>query len=56
LEILIKKYQPQLEKQEVHFMKEFVLWGLVEYKKLNKDRFSEGYQFKDLYGSYISKL
>jgi magnesium chelatase subunit I len=56
LEILIKKYQPQLEKQDFYFMKEFVLWGLVEYKKLNKDRFSEGYQFKDLYGSYISKL
>ncbi len=56
LEALIKKYQPQLEKEDSYFMKEFILWGLVEYKKLSKDRLSEGYQFKDLYGSYISKL
>jgi magnesium chelatase subunit I len=56
LEILVKKYQPQLEKEDRYFMKEFILWGLVEYKKLSKDRLSEGYQFKDLYGSYISKL
>ena len=56
LEILIKKYQPQVEKEDKFFMKEFILWGLVEYKKLSKDRFSEGYQFKDIYGSFISKL
>ncbi|RTZ03533.1 magnesium chelatase [Flavobacterium sp. RSP49] len=56
LEILIKKYQPQLEKEDKFFMKEFILWGLVEYKKLSKDRFSKGYQFKDIYGSFISKL
>jgi magnesium chelatase subunit I len=56
LDILIKKYQPQLEKKDSYFMKEFILWGLVEYKKLSKNRLSEGYQFKDLYGNYISKL
>lgn len=56
LEVLIKKYQPQVEKEDKFFMKEFILWGLVEYKKLSKDRFSEGYQFKDIYGSFISKL
>ncbi|MGQ7947661.1 AAA family ATPase [Flavobacterium sp. WC2509] len=56
LEVLVKKYQPQLDKEDSYFMKEFILWGLVEYKKLSKDRLSEGYQFKDLYGSYISKL
>ncbi|MFV5695410.1 AAA family ATPase [Flavobacterium sp. LB3P122] len=56
LEILIKKYQPQLDKEDLFFMKEFILWGLVEYKKLSKDRFSEGYKFKDIYGSFISKL
>jgi len=56
LEKLIEKYQPQLEKKDCHFMKEFVLWGLVEYKKLSKDRISEGYQFRDIFGSYISKL
>jgi magnesium chelatase subunit I len=56
LEILIKKYQPQLEKEDSYFMKEFILWGLVEYKKLSKERLNEGYQFKDLFGNYISKL
>ncbi|MFE3866492.1 magnesium chelatase [Flavobacterium sp. LS2P90] len=56
LEVLIKKYQPEVEKEDKFFMKEFILWGLVEYKKLSKDRFADGYQFKDIYGSYISKL
>jgi magnesium chelatase subunit I len=56
LEKIIEKYQPQLEKRDRYFMKEFILWGLVEYKKLSKDRISEGYQFKDIFGSYISKL
>ncbi|MDI1256602.1 MAG: AAA family ATPase [Flavobacterium sp.] len=56
LEQLLQKYQSELPAADRYFMKEFVLWGLVEYNKLSKDRFSEGYQFKDLYGSYISKL
>ncbi|MFC6877187.1 magnesium chelatase [Flavobacterium myungsuense] len=56
LEILIKKYQPNVDAHEKNFMKEFILWGLVEYNKLSKDRLSDGYQFKDMYGSYISKL
>lgn len=56
LEVLIKKYQPEIKKEDKFFMKEFILWGLVEYKKLSKDRFSEGYQFKDIYGSFINKL
>ena len=37
-------------------MKEFILWGLVEYDKLSKDRFENGYQFKDSLGSFIDKL
>ena len=56
LEDLIQKYQPQIALDDKYFLKEFVLWGLVEYDKLSKDRMEEGYQFKDLYGSYISKL
>jgi len=56
LDKLIKQYQPDLSKEDSYFMKEFILWGLVEYKKLSKDRISEGYQFKDILGSYISKL
>jgi magnesium chelatase subunit I len=56
LEILVKKYQPGLEKEDRLFMKEFILWAMVEHKKLSKDRMEDGYQFKDTYGSYISKL
>ena len=56
LEDLIQKYQPEIPLLDKYFLKEFVLWGLVEYDKLSKDRFQEGYQFRDLYGSYINKL
>ena len=53
---LIKKYQKDIPEKDSYFLKEFLLWGLVEFKKLNKFRFSEGLQFKDIYGSYISGL
>ncbi|WP_025740061.1 MoxR family ATPase [Aquimarina pacifica] len=53
---LIKEYQSDINSEDSYFMKEFLLWGLVEYKKLSKYRLSEGFQFKDLYGSYIRDL
>ena len=53
---LIKKYQPDVPESDRYFLMEFILWGLVVNKKLSKHRFVQGYQFKDLYGSYISKL
>lgn len=56
LEKLIQEYQPDTTKKDSYFMKEFILWALVEYKKLSKYRLSEGMRFKDLYGSYISGL
>ncbi len=43
-------------KEDKYFLKEFVLWGLVEYKKLNKFALLKGLQFKDIYGSYIEGL
>lgn len=46
---LIKKYQLETSKEDTYFLKEFVLWALVEYKKLSKDRFVEGFQFSDLF-------
>ncbi|MFT6749691.1 MAG: magnesium chelatase subunit I, partial [Flavobacterium sp.] len=39
LDELIKKYQPNVSKEDSYFWKEFLLWGLVEYDKLSKDRF-----------------
>ncbi|MEX0287872.1 MAG: AAA family ATPase [Flavobacteriaceae bacterium] len=53
---LIKTHQPDTKKEDSYFLKELLLWGLVAHKKLSKHRFTEGYQFKDLYGSFISKL
>ncbi len=56
LEALLKKYQPDFPQEDKYFLKEFILWGLVEYDKLSKDRVAVGYQFKDLYSNYINKL
>ncbi|NDI99702.1 magnesium chelatase [Flavobacterium sp. LaA7.5] len=55
LKQLLMKYQPDIADEDKNFFKEFVLWGLAEYKKLSKDRYTQGYEFKDIYGSYISK-
>jgi len=51
---LIETYQGHTPKEDHYFMKEFVLWGLAEYNKLSKDRFTEGYILKDLMGDYLS--
>ena len=56
LQQLITKYQPAVPATDRYFLAEFVLWALTEYKKLGKNRFTEGYQFKDLMGTYIRKL
>lgn len=56
LDRLMEKYRPNTAEEDKYFLKEFLLWGLVEHKKLNKFRFSEGMQFKDIYGSYIDGL
>ena len=53
---LIKENNPEIPKEDSYFLKELLLWGLVAHKKLSKHRFSEGFQFKDLYGSYFSGL
>lgn len=56
LDALLADYQPDIDKRDVYFEKEFILWGLVQFKKLSKYRYSEGLQIKDPYGSYISGL
>ncbi len=56
LDDLLGEYQPNLAHEDSYFVKEFVLWALVELKQLNKFRFSEGTQFKDPYGSFISGI
>ena len=56
LDDLLGEFQPKLSKEDSYFVKEFVLWALVEYKQLSKYRFTEGIQFKDPYGSFISGI
>ena len=56
LDALIADHQPDIDPKDVYFEKEFILWGLVQFKKLSKYRYSEGVQIKDPYGSYISGL
>jgi magnesium chelatase subunit I len=55
LKQLQMKYVPDISEEDKYFLKEFILWGLAENNKLSKDRFTQGYEFKDIYGSYISK-
>lgn len=54
LEALVKKYHTGMEKEEMAFMMEFVLWALVEMSKLNRVTYIDGFGFKDLFDSYLS--
>jgi magnesium chelatase subunit I len=56
LQQLVTKYQPDIEKEDTYFLKELLLWGLVAHKKLSKQRYTIGYQIKDVYGSFIRGL
>lgn len=56
VDTLLKKHQPNGLPEDRYFLIEFLLWGLEAYKKLNKYRTLEGFQFKDAFGSYISGL
>jgi magnesium chelatase subunit I len=56
LQRLIEEFQSGLPDEDINFMKEFLLWALVENKKLSKERFSEGLTFNDMYGGYLSGM
>ncbi|WP_299317052.1 magnesium chelatase [uncultured Maribacter sp.] len=53
---LLKDHQPDYDVKDVYFLKELLLWGLVSYKKLNKQRFTDGFEFKDLYSSFLKDI
>ena len=53
---LIKKYHPNALKEDLSFLKEFVLWGLVQFKKLSKIQYNKGFQIQDPYGNYINNI
>ena len=56
LNAFLEKHQPNMNTVDGYFVKEFILWALVEFKKLSKHRFAEGTQFRDPYGSFMSGL
>ena len=56
LDDLLERYVDDIPEEDIYFFKEFVLWALVEYRKLSKYHMSEGLRFKDVYGGYISGL
>jgi len=56
LDELVGTYMPNIADKDQLFIKEFILWALVEYKKLNKKRIAKGFEFKDSYGAYLSNL
>jgi magnesium chelatase subunit I len=53
---LVNETMPDLDARDKAFVKEFVLWALVEYRKLSKYNLTDGMRFKDVYGGYISGL
>jgi magnesium chelatase subunit I len=53
---LINKYQTSIGAEDQYFIREFLLWALVEHKKLSKSSFLEGLKFNDLIGGYISGI
>ena len=56
LDDLIHKYAQDVPEDDIPFFKEFILWALVEMKKLSKYNLTDGVRFKDVYGGYISGL
>ncbi|WP_417593357.1 magnesium chelatase [Owenweeksia hongkongensis] len=50
---LFSKYQQKASDEEKYFLMEMVLWALAEYSKLNKERLVSGYNFSDLFSSYL---
>ncbi|WP_152286705.1 AAA family ATPase [Flavicella marina] len=54
LNSLIDTYAKETPSKDRYFLKELVLWALVEFEKLNKSRVEEGYSFRDQYGSLFS--
>lgn len=56
LNMLLKEYHPEALKEDLYFLNEFVLWGLVQFKKLSKVEYSEGVEIQDPYGDYIKNI
>ena len=56
LENFIHKYQPDCKEKDILFLKEFVLWGMVQFKKLSKVELNHGFEIQDPYGNFIKNI
>jgi magnesium chelatase subunit I len=55
LEKIVTQYQALAKTEDKLFLKEFLLWGLVEYNKLDKQEAAGGFQFEDrVLGSFYN--
>lgn len=50
---LVRNHHPELKKADHYFMMEFLLWGLVAFKKISKNRFINKMTFEDLFGDHV---
>jgi len=53
IKALIQQYQPETKSEDIHFLTEFVLWGLTLNNKLSKYRIGMGLQFQDNFQGYL---
>lgn len=53
---VLEEFVPNIDEKEQIFLKELLLWGLVEYKQLSKRKMNEGISFEDeILGSLYEK-
>jgi len=53
LKKLADKHLKEVPKEEHYFLMEMLLWALAEHNKLNREKLTNGFNFSDLFGSYL---
>lgn len=53
LKRVVAEYQPDADEDTRYFLMEMLLWALAEYNKLNKERLVSGFNFSDLFSTYL---
>ena len=53
LKQLVVAYQADADTDAQYFLMEMVLWALAEHSRLNKEKLEEGFNFADLFSSYL---
>jgi magnesium chelatase subunit I len=51
--LLLQKYQPQVATNDVPFLLEFMIWGLVGFEQLSKKKTTTGLAFNDPYNELL---